>query len=157
MVDDEKWLPASIKRILEEYPEFGVCIVFRNSLYNFWYCLKLPNCEFARQRISNIVEHNQYSAFEKEYIIFDRYGNICHKNSDAEVFVDEFDIIHINGKEFLIKPFDNGRVQDYLFGKSITEILEKAINLSTMGKRRYYEKQLAKFKESADEGLKQKS
>ena len=139
MVDNEKWLPASIRKILEEDPEFGVCIVFKNLQYKFWYCVKLSNCEFARQRISNIIEKNEYSDFEKEFIIFDKNGTVCYSNTNVKIDIDEFGIIHINGNEYLMKPFNEGSHKEYLFGKKEEDIFKQMLKLSSKRNKKYIE------------------
>ena len=124
-------LPKKIETALDKDPELGVCVVYKNNEINEWFSMKYKNDDFLRQRLSNILMLDKYSDFEREFIIFDKLGNVCYSNSNAKIQVDENGIISINENEYFLKGFDRGRIPLYIGASTFEEFNTKVNNMVT--------------------------
>ena len=121
------FLPLKIKKTLENEPCLGVCVVFKNDKFKRWFSMGMNDCDYCKEKLSEIVMKNKFSDFEKEFLIVDKFGNVCFSNCDANVTCDENGIIHINENECYVTAIENNRwVQLQKVSKvSLEDVIQK--------------------------------
>lgn len=133
MEDLRDYVSWGIKQQMLHKPDLGVCVVFNDNIIHSWNCIKLADSDFAEQRINHLIDNRKYSDFEKEFLIINDMGEVLFSNCEYDVVLDQNGYIHIDASSYLIKPVLEGKIPQYIGGKSLEEINEKARVLIAKG------------------------
>lgn len=132
--ENNNQLPMNIRIEMHQNPELGVCVVYKDNRHNIWHAMQHSATKFATQRVQSLVFDGKVSDFEHDFVIVNKDGEICSRNCDAKIAVDEYGIIHVENDRCLIKPLENALHPQYVSAKNMEE-LNKKINYLVRAKQ----------------------